>query len=449
MKRKLRRRKPKRSGTTVYEALEAALELHRADRLAEAKQAYEHVLQADPDCADALYLIGVLSHRIGKPDEAITLIRKAIKLRPEFSEAQNDLGNMLHEAGQLKKSASIFRKLIRFNPHHADAYNNLGVVLKNQGKHGEAVSSFKRAIELNPENAGQHYNLGNALKKLDRLDEAVSAFRCSIELEPNHTDARQSLAATLRKAGRLDEAREAFRHWLRQDPENPIARHMLIACSDEKPPSRASNEYVRQVFDRFANTFDEDLRELGYQGPQVLAAAITEELGHAEQSLDVLDAGCGTGLCGPLLRRYARKLVGVDLSPAMLDRARRLNVYDELVPAELTTYLNNVVAAFDLIASTDTMNYFGGLEPVLLAVARALRDGGCVVFTCEEDESEHSELGYSLSHHGRYCHTVDYLKNCLAEAGLTIRGITSAVLRLEANLPVEGIVVRARKDATR
>ena len=204
------------------------------------------------------------------------------------------------------------------------------MILKDQGKSVEAVTAFKKAIELNPKNAGQHYNLGNTLKKQNRLDEAIAAFRCSIELEPNQTDARQSQVVTLRRAGRLDEAREAFRHWLRQDPENPIARHMLIACSDEAPPSRASSEYVRHVFDRFTSTFNEDLRELGYQGPQVLAAEITEEFSHAEKSLDVLDAGCGTGLCGPILRRYARKLFGVDLSVAMLDRARRLNVYDEL-----------------------------------------------------------------------------------------------------------------------
>ncbi len=449
MKRKLRRRKTSRPRSSEYEALEAALNLHRTGQLVEAKQAYEKVLQDNPDCVDALYLLGVLSHRIGKPDKAITMICKAIELRPEFPEAQNDLGNMLHEAGKLEKAASVFRKLIQFKPQHADAYNNLGVVLKDQGKHAEAVTAFKKAIELNPKNAGQHYNLGNTLKKLDRLDEAVEAFRCSIELEPKHINAHQGMAGTLRRAGRLQEAQEAFRHWLREDPENSIARHMLNACSEEKPPPRASNEYVRQVFDRFASTFDEDLRELGYKGPQVLAAAITEELGHTEKSLDILDAGCGTGLCGPLLRRYARTLVGVDLSPAMLDRARRLNVYDELVTAELTTYLNDVDATFDLIASTDTMNYFGVLEPVLVAVAGALRDGGAVVFTCEEDASEHSQFGYRLSHHGRYCHTIDYLKKCLAEAGLTIHGITSAVLRLEDSLPVEGVVVRARKGATR
>ena len=287
------------------------------------------------------------------------------------------------------------------------------------------------------------------MKQLGRFDEAVAAYRSVIEIEPFHTDACQRLAATLRRAGRLHESQEAFRHWLRQDPDNPIAQHLLIASSDKAPPSRASDAYVRQVFDRFANTFDKEFHELGYQGPQILDAAITQEFNPEEKSLDVLDAGCGTGLCGPVLRRYARKLVGVDLSPAMLDRARRLNVYDELVTVELTTYLDDGGTAFDLIAFADTMNYFGVLKPVLAAVTRSLRDGGCVVFTCEADDSEHSQLGYRLGHHGRYCHTKEYLKQCVAEAGLTIHGITSAVLRREAGEPVEATVVRARKGVAR
>ncbi len=447
MKRKSRRRQSKRPRTKVYKAVGAALKLHRAGRLAEAKQAYEQILRTHPDCAEALYLLGVLFHSIGSPNVSIDLIRRAIALQPDFAEAQNDLGNVLHEAGQLDEAASVFRQLIRSKPQHADACNNLGVVLKDQGKHEEAVTAFKKAIQLNPKNAGQHYNLGNALKKLSRFDEAVAAYRSVIDLEPSHTDACQCLAATLRRTGKLHEYEEALRHWLEHDSDNPIAQHLLIACSDGEPPSRAPDAYVRQVFDRFANTFDEELRELGYQGPQLLDAAISQEFNPKEKSLDVLEAGCGTGQCGAVLRGYARKLVGVDLSPAMLDRARRLDVYDELVTAELTAYLNDSDAAFDLIASVDTMNYFGDLKPVLSAMTRVLHDDGCVVFTCEEDNREHSQRGYRLGHHGRYGHTADYLRRCLAEAGLTIRTITSAVLRKEANQPVVIKVVRARKNS--
>ena len=49
------------------------------------------------------------------------------------------------------------------------------------------------------------------------------------------------------------------------------------------------------------------------------------------KQLDVLDAGCGTGLCGPLLAPYARRLIGVDLSEGMLALAKEKHVYDALI----------------------------------------------------------------------------------------------------------------------
>ena len=96
----------------------------------------------------------------------------------------------------------------------------------------------------------------------------------------------------------------------------------------------------------------------------------------ASNDLDVLDAGCGTGLCGPLLAPYARRLVGVDLSERMLDQARARDVYDELVKGELTEYLAASAGTFDAIVSADTLVYFGPLEAVAEAAERALRPGG-------------------------------------------------------------------------
>ena len=78
--------------------------------------------------------------------------------------------------------------------------------------------------------------------------------------------------------------------------------------------------------------------------------------------LDVLDAGCGTGLCGPLVAPYARRLVGVDLSEGMLVHAKEKNVYHALMKAELTDYLHDNSEAFDLIVSADTLVYFGDLR---------------------------------------------------------------------------------------
>jgi predicted TPR repeat methyltransferase len=89
-------------------------------------------------------------------------------------------------------------------------------------------------------------------------------------------------------------------------------------------PDRASDDYVRRTFDHFADAFDENLRDLGYRAPQLVAEALERHRGAAGDvvKLDVLDAGAGTGLCGPLLRDRAGTLVGVDLSSGMLEKAR-------------------------------------------------------------------------------------------------------------------------------
>jgi predicted TPR repeat methyltransferase len=438
-----RRRQPH---PAIGGGFEAALRLLRDGRLAEAEQACLQLLRVSPDHPQALHLLGLLSHKTGKPERAIDLIRKAISLKPDYWAARNDLGNVLHELGQLEEAAKVFSSLVKHRPVCAKVHNNLGVVLKDQGKFAEAAAAYKKAIELEPGNPGVHFNLGNVLRREDRFLEAADAYRRVIELAPDNTDAHRRLVGALRRAGRLDEVQGALQQWLRREPNNPIAAHLLAACRAEDAPPRASDDYVRQLFDEFAGTFDEHLQRLDYRGPQLIATAIVEELGAAARSLDVLDAGCGTGLCGPLLRPYARTLVGVDLSPAMLEKARQLDLYDHLEAAELTAYVSQHALAFDLIIAADVLGYFGTLGPLLAAAAGALREGGRLVFTVEKHPGEPPEADYRLNPHGRYCHTEDYVRRSLANAGLAARRITSDVLRTEADQPVAALVVRARKD---
>lgn len=220
---------------------------------------------------------------------------------------------------------------------------------------------------------------------------------------------------------------------------------MLAACTGAEVPERASDQFVRTLFDKFASSFEQALERLDYRAPQLVSAALAEELPNPSASLDVLDAGCGTGLCGPRLRPYARRLVGVDLSSAMLDKARAAGAYDELVNAELTAFIKREGSAFDVIVSADTLNYFGSLEEVLTASANAMREGGHLVFTLEHASSDVGDVGYRLDSSGRYQHAQDYVERMLDRAGFAVRRIAREVLRKERGQPVAGLVITARK----
>jgi predicted TPR repeat methyltransferase len=414
-----RRRRERRGGSG--HALDAALQLHRAGRFPEAERAYRQLLRIDPECLAVLHLLGRLAHSQGRIDEAIGLLERARELEPGNLAALNDLGNLLREAGKLEEAATVFRDLLRHRPRDADAHINLGVVLQDQGRSSEAEAAYRQAIADRPGYAEAHACLGNLLKRRGDLAEAAQAYRRAIELDPEDAKTYRNLVATLRRQDKTDEAQEMLRRWQRHVPDDPVTQHMLAAVSGEATPSRASVGYVRRVFDQFAATFDKDLEQLDYRGPELIADAIASVLGDAVADLDVIDAGCGTGLCAARLRPFARRLIGVDLSPEMLRRAQQLGVYDELVECELTDYLRRCPAAFDLIVSADSLQYFGDLRPVAAAAAGALRSRGVIAFTLEQGAADAGEPGYRLKAHGRYVHSEDYLRHCLEEAHLHLR----------------------------
>jgi predicted TPR repeat methyltransferase len=254
------------------------------------------------------------------------------------------------------------------------------------------------------------------------------------------------LAVTFQQWRRTEEAVAVVEQWLSHEPASPIACHFLAAYTGRDLPARAADEYIRSTFDHFARTFDTKLQHLEYHAPEMVAAAVAKALGGPQGNLDVLDAGCGTGWCGPLLRPYAGRLSGVDLSPAMLERARARQVYDHLIEGELTAHLQAAADRYDLVASADTLVYFGDLRPVFAAAAAALRRGGLLIFTLERAIRDDAEgQGFFLQRHGRYCHSEDYVRSRLAEAGLSIREMTFGILRKELGEAVHGILATACK----
>lgn len=398
---------------TLAEATVAGIRLLGQNRLPQAESLLQAVVDADAENADALHFLGLLRAQQGRGDDAIELIRRALNV----------------------------------NPQYADAWNNFGLLLRAMPHYSAALDAFDKAAEHGPTLISAHLNRAQLLRRSARFDEAAAAYRRVLELDPIHTDAHRALGNLLYRMGHVDEAAEAYENWNRIEPNHPIAAHMAAAYRAGAFPVRASDDYVRATFDRFAPAFDQNMMALKYHAPQLVldeAAKCFEP----KRAMAVLDAGCGTGLCGPMLAPFARKLVGIDLSSAMVDLAAKRDVYDELVVAELTAYLKSNPDAFDLIVSADTLVYFGALDELMADTSRALRKAGVLVFTVERLNKNPRENGsrvdFFLNPHGRYSHAEGYLRRCLIGAGLEIVSLRPDTLRFENDLPVEGYVVTAR-----
>jgi predicted TPR repeat methyltransferase len=429
---------------SLDEAASIAILLQQNEQWAAAADIYRSILEVAPDHPDALHYSGVLAHQRARSEHAVALIERSLELEPDRADWYSNLGIVLQDRLRLDKATAAYQRAIELDQDHANAHNNLGVVLRAQGKVVEAEAAYRAAIRANPEHPDAYNNLGVLLNGQKRPREAAVCFARVITFRPKDPEARRLLALAHCTLGEIDKAVGVFEEWLREEPDHPIALHMLAACSGHDVPPRASDAFVESTFDSFAASFDSKLAKLLYRAPALIAEMLTESNVEASKSLDVLDAGCGTGLCGPLIAPYARRLVGVDLSARMIAQAEARNVYDELVKRELVGYLGDSARAFDVIVSADTLVYFGPLDGVVAASANALRTGGQLIFTVEELIDAGPDAGYSIRPSGRYCHTRPYLERVLEDAHLRPE-IVPAELRLEAGDPVPGLVVRATK----
>lgn len=129
-------------------------------------------------------------------------------------------------------------------------------------------------------------------------------------------------------------------------------------------------EDCRRLYAAWADSYDRDFAAgMDYQLPAHVAAAFLAAGGGAP----VLDVGTGTGLLGAALRGagLAGAIDGVDLSPQMLARAGRLNLYRTLAEADITRPLALPERYAGIVSSgTFTHGHVGPTAlPQLLAVA--------------------------------------------------------------------------------
>ena len=428
--------------------LQQAMQAHQADDLDTAERLYREVLELRVAQPDALHYLGVLCHQCGRSDEGVELIRTALQVTPKHPDAHNNLGNIHKECGRLREAEACYRKALECGPQHHNALSNLAVVLEAQERPQEAFEAYEKLLRQAPRYAQGHYLLGlflrNHAQNLEHIEQSVARFREAYALEPRFVQALEALSVSLYVLGRTDEAVQVYRDWVAREPDNPIPRHMLAACGGADAPVRAGDAYVRDIFDRFADSFDEQLlHNLDYRAPQVLVDVLGTVLPAPDAALDVLDAGCGTGLCAPLLRPYARRLVGVDLSGGMVEKARQRGGYDALDVAELTAYLQQQPGAWDVVLSADTLVYFGELGTVLAAAHAALRPGGWLAFSLEAEEGDEDRVTLTAS--GRYRHSRAHALHALAQAGFGDVRIVEDSLRKEFGQPVRSWVVLARR----
>ena len=388
----------------------AGIEAFESGRLAEAEALFLASLEALPGRPSTLVNLAATRLNLGRPAEAVEPLRTALAAQPD----------------------------------DAQAWHHLGVALLELKQHAQALEALDQALARGVQQPVAHHRRGLALVALERPVEAAQAWEQALALDDRFVTAWVDLGSLMRDLGRPERALHCLERALALGADDPLIHFQLAGLKKtEHTPEAPPPAYVEQLFDSYADGFDEHLvKALGYCAPQVLADGLRRltpgRFRHA------LDLGCGTGLCAPALAPLTERLDGVDLSAGMLEKARALGRYTRLAQADVVAHLRETPHRYDLIVAADVFIYVGALEGALTGIARALTPGGVCCFSLEAcEESQDYVLRQSL----RYAHSGGYVQRLAQANGLHLLALEPHPLRRDEREAVQGLYAWMRKPA--
>lgn len=386
------------------------------------------------DLARQNFLQGVEHFEAGHFEEARANFETALALAPGRTSVLFNLGATHFRLGQMQRALPFLEQATAADAAQADAWTHLGFVHVALAQWREAVAAMQRALALAPEDAPLWLLCGRAQLRLGAADAALIAFDRALAIAPNLAEAWSERGTLMRELKRLDEAARCFERAIALGFDTELNNYYLASVRGQNAPATPPRRYVEALFDDYAAEFESHLtHKLRYQAHESLLRPLLQQGGRYRS---VLDLGCGTGLCGSLIRPLADALDGVDVSSAMLEKTRQLDAYRDLVHADLAGFLAETGRSYDLVLAADVFIYVGDLAAVFKSVRRILARGGRFALTVElPPEGQDFCLLPSL----RYAHSQAYVRRLVEASGFVLANAFQAPLRYDQGRPVQGL----------
>ena len=396
----------------------ALRELEKPDA---ALTSYDKAIELRP-AAETYVARGAVLRGLKQFEAAIANYNDAIKLRPSLFDAHFGLGNVLMELRRGEAAVACYDQAILLNASGAEAHANRGYALHALKRFNDAVDSYDRAIALSPHLAEAHFNRANALQELKRLEEAVAGYKIAVQINPDYAEAHCNLGNIYYfESRRPDLAAQSYQRCMELLPDDRLGVKHLLAGIRATEPIELSQAFLTKLYQERAEGWDSSDH---YRGHEVVSWMLLKTIGELK-GLDVLDAGCGTGLVGSLLKKHSPRLSGVDVSPEMLRIARDKNVYRNLYQEDLVAFMIQHPRSYDAVVSAATLIHFRNLQPIIEAAAIALRPNGMFVFTVFPNEPEaveeailHQDSG--LARGGCFSHSASYVRRLSLSSGFAV-----------------------------
>ena len=439
-----------------------ALVLRKEGRHTEALDQLEKAQEAG-NSAELDYQLSVQNRLCQNEKKALHYINLALT-KEQPAAFYNEKGLILEKLNDLTGAEEAYETAVQVNQYAPDSFANLGNLCLRQKKYRLAEDYYKKALALDESFLNAHHNLAVALCAQGRKAEGLEHYREALLIDKTHIPSLYNLAMVLEETGDYEEAaglyfnilalkaqpkalefriestlaalyeqnkeaqKEAIRFakgWVKHFPNSIVAKHTLKALTHQSEDDETAAAYAKALYEVFADTYEEKMKDLK-------ATALNEVLDYFKTLPDeclgyVLDLGCGTGLFGAGLSKPFEKLIGVDFSKEMLQKAEQKNVYSQLTEKEVTAFLKTDTLQYHYIIAVELSGYLPSLENFISLVRERMTTNGLFIFSIENTTTAKNEL----SERGRYLYAPKAVEKLMKENNFQVVQTKELALRKE------------------
>ena len=255
---------------TINQALQKAIEAHKAGELQTAEKLYTAIIKAQPEHPYANHNMGVLTVSFGKELEALPFFEtalqssitveqfflsyidaliglnrkkaaKSVLLQAKYNglkggafdalekrlydtqknvigvvqngdPPQNQLQPLidLYNQGQSQKVLNKSKILLQSFPNSLFLYNIQGASHAELKQFEIAIANYQQALNINSDVAGIHFNIGNAHDQLKEETAAIMSYEQAIKIKPQYAEAYYNLGVLHKKNNDIEAALRSY-----------------------------------------------------------------------------------------------------------------------------------------------------------------------------------------------------------------------------------------------
>lgn len=368
-----------------------------------------------------------INAKLNKIDSAVKCFYKTVKFNHKCIEAWLNLAD-------IEENEEYYLKVLDLDPNNLSAHANYANLLYKQNRTLEALEEYRKAVIINPDLPELSNNLALILKDMGDYERSLDLMMNAFTKDKMNTEFSVNIAETLIMfyKSEPEKALNIAKKWVDLDANNVFAKHTLASFNNDS--KNIDMLYVKELFDKFASTYDETMEKIKYAVIKKVSELNIEFYGN------VLDLGCGTGVFANCIKKdNIKQLIGVDISQNMLNLAEKKRVYTNLFNKDAYTFLTENNIMFDFMVAFDVFEYISDIEKLFTKI-----NAKTIIFNIETAKED--IIDTILTYNGRIKHNPEYIKQILATSGYTVKHEYNIDLRQENDDIVAGVLFVATKN---